>query len=91
MTRPLTLTFAQPFIDIPRDIGEQLFARIGEIIETLNGISRGSTVWESLVESWLVLRIRDWRFHYRIDTHKNQLVVMAASRREDSGDSSAVA
>jgi hypothetical protein len=81
---PLTLTFAQPFIDIPRRIGRDLFARMDEVLQTLNAIPRDSTIWSSLLASWLVLRIDEWRFHYRIDPDLNKVVVMAAARSRTS-------
>ncbi len=83
---PLTLSFAQPFIDVPRDVGMEMFRRFDEIIATLNAIPRGSTTWESLLTSWLVLQVRGWRFHYRIDPEKNKVVVLAAAQ---AGGSSA--
>jgi hypothetical protein len=79
---PLTLTFSQPFIDIPRAIAQELFARMDEILKTLNALPRESTIWRSLLESWLVLRIRDWRFHYKIDAETERVIVMAAARNE---------
>ena len=78
----LTLSFAQPFIEIPREVAAEFFAQMNEIIRALNGIPRGSTVWKSLVSSWLVLPVRDWRFHYKIDPEAEKIVVMAAAKRQ---------
>jgi hypothetical protein len=80
----LTLTFAQPFIDVPRETAIELFALMDRVLHALNGIPRGSPIWESLVTSWLVLHVGDWRFHYKIDPDANKVVVMAAARRESS-------
>lgn len=77
---PLTLSFAQPFIDVPRAVAIELLQKMDEIIATLNAIPRGSTAWQSLVESWLVLRIGDWRFQYRIEPERDKVVVLVAAR-----------
>jgi hypothetical protein len=81
---PLTLSFAQPFIDVPREVGMEMFRRFDEIIATLNAIPRGSTVWQSLLTSWLVLQVRDWRFHYKIDAELDKVVVVAAAHMSGS-------
>jgi hypothetical protein len=76
---PLTLSFAQAFIDVPREVGMEMFRRFDEIIATLNAIPRGSTIWESLLTSWLVVQVGDWRFHYKIDPELSRVVVVAAA------------
>ena len=82
----LTLSFSQPFIDLPRDIAAEFFAQMNDVMRTLNAIPRGSTTWRSLVSSWLVLPVRDWRFHYKIDAQAEKIVVMAAARRQRDPD-----
>lgn len=79
---PLRLSFAQPFIDVPREIGAELLRTMREILASLEAVPRGSTFWKSLSESWLVVRIGDWRFQYRIDLATNAVQVVAAARRE---------
>ena len=79
---PLRLSFAQPFIDVPRDIGAELLRRMREILASLEAVPRGSTFWKSLSESWMVVRVGDWRFQYRIDLPANTVQVVAAAKRE---------
>ena len=81
----LDLSFAQPFIDVPRDIGAKLFARMDEVIGSLNAIPRGSVLWESLTASWLVLHVEDWRFQYKIEPDTNKILVLAAARHQANG------
>ena len=81
---PLTFGFAQPLIDVPRPVGIELFRKLDEIVATLNGIPRDSTIWRSLLESWLVLRIGDWRFQYRIDPERNRLMVLTAAKANNA-------
>jgi len=76
------LSFAKPFIDVPREIAVELFRRMDEILHSLNAIPRGSEIWNSLTGSWLVLHVRDWRFHYKIDSAANKVVVMTAVQRK---------
>ncbi len=79
---PLRLTFAQPFIDVPREIGAELLRRMREILASLEAVPRGSTFWKSLSESWMVVRVGDWRFQYRVDVPANTVQVVAAARRQ---------
>ena len=78
---PLRLSFAQPFIDVPRDVGAELHRRMREIIASLESVPRSSAFWMSLGESWLVIRIQDWRFQYQIDLPADRVVVVAAAKR----------
>jgi len=77
--------FFLPFIDVPRDIGAKLFARMDEVIGSLNAIPRGSVLWESLTASWLVLHIEDWRFQYKIEPDTNKILVLTAARHQADG------
>ena len=79
---PLRLSFAQPFIDVPREVGAELLRRMREIMESLEAVPRSSTFWKSLSESWLVIRVGEWRFQYRLDVPENRIQVVAAARRE---------
>jgi len=80
----LALTFAQPFDDIPSQVGMEFFARMDEVIRSLSAIPKGGTLWQSLTMGSLVLHVRDWRFHYRIDSDTNRVIVLAAAKRETS-------
>jgi hypothetical protein len=83
VSAPLTVGFAQPLIDVPRPVAIDLLAKLDEIRAALNAIPRGSTIWHSLLDSWLVLRVRDWRFQYRIDAPAGRIVVTAAAQARD--------
>jgi hypothetical protein len=80
----LALTFAQPFDDIPSQVGMEFFARMDEVIRSLSAIPKGDTLWQSLTMGSLVLHVLDWRFHYRIDPDTNRVIVLAAAKRETS-------
>ena len=68
---------------VPPEVRDQLRSRLEEIARTLASLPAGSVVWDSLYESGMLLEVGGWRFQYRIDREKQQMIVQAArfSRR----------
>ena len=74
----LTITFAKTLDRVPPEVRDQLRSRLEEIARTLASLPAGSVVWDSLYESGMLLEVGGWRFQYRIDREKQQMIVQAA-------------
>jgi mRNA-degrading endonuclease RelE of RelBE toxin-antitoxin system len=78
----LTIAFAKTLDRVPPEVRDQLRSRLEEIARTLASLPSGGAVWDSLYESGMLLEVGGWRFQYRIDRDKQQIVVQAAQFRD---------
>jgi hypothetical protein len=78
----LTIAFAKTLDRVPLEVRDQLRSRLEEIARTLASLPSGGAVWDSLYESGMLLEVGGWRFQYRIDRDKQQIVVQAAQFRD---------
>jgi len=63
---------------VPPEVRDQLRSRLEETARNLASLPAGSVVWDSLYESGMLLEVGGWRFQYRIDREKQQMIVQAA-------------
>src|SRR5438445_7381108 len=74
----LTIAFSKTLDRVPPEVRDQLRSRLEEIARTLASLPSGGAVWDSLYESGMLLEVGGWRFQYRIDRDKQQMIVQAA-------------
>jgi len=72
------IEFAKTLDHVPRDLLVELHKRLREIGSSLATMPAESEMWPSLAGSVMLLDVEGWRFQYRVDMKRRNLVVDSA-------------
>ena len=81
-----TVIFKSPS-SVPADLLNRVRLLLDEIGETCATVPRDDQFWTYMKESGLTLEFAGWRFSYRLDRSRRELVVYAVDELESASKS----